>query len=114
MVTKIKKAARRSTSNVTSIFFNVPLVEFLGKYDPVLAENLEFPILDSDVYVGVVRANRLDFIAEKVYGNPDLWWVIAIANNILDPFDVKQGAVLRIPDFATAITRFSLSRERLR
>lgn len=41
--------------------------------------------------------NRLDKIANYYYGTPRYWWVIAIANYILDPFDVEIGSVLRIP-----------------
>lgn len=41
--------------------------------------------------------NRLDIIANKYYGTPRYWWVIAIANYILDPFDVPRNSYLRIP-----------------
>lgn len=45
--------------------------------------------------------NRLDVIADQEYGDKRLYWVIAMANNIIDPFDVKQGTVLKIPQIAT-------------
>ena len=41
--------------------------------------------------------DRLDIIANKYYGTPRFWWVIAIANYLMDPFDVPVGTVLRIP-----------------
>ena len=41
--------------------------------------------------------NRLDIIANIYYGTPRYWWVIAIANYIIDPFDVPIGSYLRIP-----------------
>ena len=41
--------------------------------------------------------NRLDIIAYKYYGSPRYWWVIALANYIIDPFDIPAGSVLRIP-----------------
>ena len=41
--------------------------------------------------------NRLDIVAYKVYGSPRYWWVIALANYIIDPFDIPAGSTLRIP-----------------
>ena len=41
---------------------------------------------------------RLDLIAQKFYGVPDLWWVIALVNNILDPLvGAPVGTNIRIP-----------------
>ena len=45
--------------------------------------------------------NRLDIIANEEYGDQRYYWVIAMANNIIDPFNVKQGTVLKIPQIAT-------------
>lgn len=47
--------------------------------------------------VTINEKNRLDIIANYYYGTPRYWWVVAIANYILDPFDVEVGSVLRIP-----------------
>ena len=41
--------------------------------------------------------NRLDIISNKYYGTPRYWWVIALANEIIDPFDIPIGTYLRIP-----------------
>lgn len=39
----------------------------------------------------------LDTIAFKVYGSPALWWIIAIVNDISNPFeDLETGNILRI------------------
>lgn len=41
---------------------------------------------------------RLDLISQSFYGVPDLWWIIARVNGILDPLvGAAMGAVLRIP-----------------
>ena len=41
---------------------------------------------------------RLDLLAYNYYNNALLWWVIAEANNIVDPFiEIKEGTQLRIP-----------------
>lgn len=42
-------------------------------------------------------SNRLDIIANEYYGDATLWWAIALANDLIDPFSVPQGTVLRIP-----------------
>lgn len=48
--------------------------------------------------------NRLDIIASRYYSDSRLWWVIAYASNILNPFDVPVGTVLRIPPYSTAMS----------
>lgn len=52
-----------------------------------------------DTYVTVTNEteNRLDMIAYTYYGSARYWWVVALANYIKDPFDVKVGMTLRIP-----------------
>ena len=41
---------------------------------------------------------RLDLISQNFYGVPDLWWVIARVNALLDPIvGAALGAQLRIP-----------------
>ena len=54
---------------------------------------------DGDIYhkVKVSEVNRLDLIAYNYYGTSMLWWVIAEASNIINPFNVPVGTVLRIP-----------------
>jgi hypothetical protein len=43
--------------------------------------------------------NRLDIISNKYYNTPEYYWVIALANDMIDPFVVKVGDILRIPNF---------------
>ncbi len=67
---------------------------------------------DGDVFVTVTQEleKRPDLVAEKAYGNPDLWWVIYEFNGIRDPlFNLKQGTILRIP----ALERVLLAIEEL-
>jgi len=41
---------------------------------------------------------RADMIAYRMYGDVTLWWVIALVNNIANPFrDLVEGTTLRIP-----------------
>lgn len=55
---------------------------------------------DKDRYVTVDNStiNRLDKIAYSCYGVASYWWIIAKANNIIDPFDVPYDTILRIPN----------------
>lgn len=63
----------------------------------------DFPQLlpqTSDTYFQIDQEHmgRLDLLAYKQYGDPDLWWVIALANGInLIPTDVILGMTVRIP-----------------
>ena len=46
----------------------------------------------------VIQGDRLDSIANKVYGVPDYWWKIANANpEIFYPEVLATGSVIRIP-----------------
>lgn len=58
---------------------------------------------DSYFIVNKVMENRLDVIAQKYYGTPTYWWVIAQANPdiLFDPFNVPLGTSLRIPSVQT-------------
>lgn len=43
-------------------------------------------------------SDRIDSIAQKFLGSSSLWWEIADLNpEILDPFGIPVGTVLRIP-----------------
>lgn len=64
----------------------------------------DIPVKSSDIYHSVKsnEVNRLDLLAHVYYKNPLLWWVIAQANNIYDPYaDIEPGTILRIPDIET-------------
>lgn len=54
----------------------------------------------SDTLFRVPQAaeGRLDLISQKFYGTPELWWVIALVNNIRDPIvGASVGQHVRIP-----------------
>lgn len=58
------------------------------------------PPADDDQQVEVTQGweGRLDLLSTDFYGTPELWWVIADANQLLDPLgEVKLGAQLRVP-----------------
>lgn len=74
---------------------------FFGVYNrPILSA------MPSDSFHTVVEGEnlRLDLLAYFYYRSPELWWVIAVANNIVSPFDeIEIGRVLRIPNPSTLL-----------
>lgn len=57
------------------------------------------PLLETDIYVITTVGDRLDSLSYTYYGDPTLWWIIAMANNnatkgALYP---QPGTQLRIP-----------------
>jgi hypothetical protein len=62
-------------------------------------EKLIIDPADDDVYhqVDVGEENRLDLVAFRYYRNANLWWILATANNLNDPFVISIGMVIRIP-----------------
>lgn len=65
-----------------------------------------FPYSGRTTYVvPLAEAGRLDLIAYRFYGYSSLWWLIAYANKISDPFDdalVYAGKILDIPNIEDA------------
>lgn len=57
------------------------------------------PKTDDDKYhiVTAQQIGRPDLIANQYYNDPTLYWVILLANDIIDPFIIDGGTVLRIP-----------------
>jgi nucleoid-associated protein YgaU len=72
---------------------------YKGRYYP------NIPLSESDVYVITNAGDRLDNLAYVYYGDPTMWWIIAMANNnatrgALYP---TPGTQLRIPTDLTAV-----------
>lgn len=58
---------------------------------------------DKFVVVNSTNENRLDLISNSNYGTPKYWWVIADVNNLVNPFEVPIGTVLRLPAMSDII-----------
>ena len=63
---------------------------------------------ESDVIVISNEGDYLDSLAYRYYGDPTLWWVIALVNNIgKGRMSVDPGLQLRIPqDINTIVSEF--------
>ena len=62
-------------------------------------EHVNVPETNKDLIYRVSpgEEGRLDLIAYRFYSNPLLWWIIAEANGIINPFSISGGDVIRIP-----------------
>ena len=49
-------------------------------FSPSMVPNI--PIKDTDVFLYPIFGDRLDTIAQRFYGDANLWWIIAKANEI--------------------------------
>ena len=55
-------------------------------------------VSDTLYRVTLASERRLDLISQLHYGTPELWWVISLVNNLIDPIaGVASGADIRIP-----------------
>ena len=54
------------------------------------------PETDNDIWVITQPGDRFDLLAHQFYGDPNLWWYIAKANN-LTFMSIPHGTSLRIP-----------------
>ena len=63
-------------------------------YETTLYEKI--PESNEDIIVMTQEGDRLDNLAFQFYGNQNLWWYIAHANN-LTTMNVEAGTQLRIP-----------------
>lgn len=48
--------------------------------------------------------NNIDGVSYKVYGNEQLWWVLLWYNKINDPYNLKVGQKLKIPDIRKVLS----------
>jgi hypothetical protein len=53
----------------------------------------------TDIFLTLESRLRPEQIADDVYGKPELWWVIALANKVRLPLvELYPGRTLRVPD----------------
>ena len=66
------------------------LVSQKTSYYPAVAAS------DSDMYFITQYGDKLDVLADRFYGDPNLWWYIARINN-LNSMNLEPGVYIRIP-----------------
>ena len=56
----------------------------LGKY---IYDSSYYPKIDrkdTDIYIITKRGDRMDLLSHKYYGDSRYWWIIALANDIIN------------------------------
>lgn len=90
-------------------FLYMPVGSKLNSFDWRLEwKKMNFPtqtfLIDREKFV-----NRPDSIAFDVYGNSKYWWIIAMMNDITDPFtEFYKGRSLLIPDLELVKRSFGI------
>jgi len=101
-----KKYFRRKDRTASSTDFNRFIFMASGTKDQCYDWRLDFkkhqiPMakfkIDQQKFI-----NRPDAISSAVYGNAKYWWIIAMANDVKDPFiEFNLGKELSIPELKT-------------
>lgn len=69
-----------------------------------LLQTIQFPLNLPDSYFSTYNVTYGDtwpYISFKVYNNIRLWWVIVLANNIINPTKIPEpGTTLKIPTYS--------------
>jgi nucleoid-associated protein YgaU len=79
-----------------SILYNIEGAGKLPMFINMFPDIPEYVEGEKSYIVKDTEKFRLDNIAYKYYGTPELLWVIMLANNIIDPFNIKENTVIRI------------------
>ena len=75
-------------------------IEYLNRSEyPVI------PVRDSDIIINGKFGQRFDQLAFQHYGDQELWWIIARANNQSDSMYLVIGKEYRIPQEIGLITQ---------
>jgi len=86
---------------------NVGTQYYISSYYPSI------PLSSNDIYAITEFGDRLDVLANRFYGDTNLYWIIAAANPDLVPADsvsLKGGIQLRIPtDVNTIVSNYNIA-----
>jgi hypothetical protein len=91
------KLEDNSWLNMTDLF-EYEGIPFWGQ-----TEYPDIPFSEDDLYLEInqEQAKRIDLIAFDNYGDPNLFWVILLANDLDLPNQLREGMVLRLPSLET-------------
>ena len=86
------------TSRAAGVQFIIPM--FLNLPDVIFGE--------FDVYHTVTAADelRIDLISYQFYGTVEYGWIILLANDIDNPFNLSQNTILRIPSTSIVLSNW--------
>ena len=76
----------------------VRVVDAAGKYHPTIFRSVATQTTQAYTTYVWQDFDRLDILAAKYLGDPELYWMILDLNpEIMDPLSITPGTVLRIP-----------------
>mgnify|MGYP001773593885 CR=1 FL=1 len=65
----------------------------------VMEDFKKYNLTYTETFVRQGEEHRPELIAQRIYGDARMWWVICRFNGLLDPNNIPMGLKLRIPDF---------------
>jgi hypothetical protein len=101
------KEQYQDTSRYYHLLEEISFDDITGQNIPGMMKDVEFPESEDDQYhiTQFTDLINIENVAYQYYGEAKYWWVIAIANNIIDLFDDDDiQLTLRIPSFNTLRT----------
>lgn len=82
-----------------SRYATTPVITDRDKERNYIRERIDTSPHYEDYYYPVKPTDRVDLLAYRLYGRPDLWWVIADYNDLRFPLILPEGIVLRCPSY---------------
>jgi hypothetical protein len=72
-----------------------------GNTEPIFLDrspfDYEWETVNATVRLNSQLVHRIDRIANQYFNDPNLYWVVLAANNVLDPYELEVGDELVIP-----------------
>lgn len=108
----VLKDKNSTTKNYISRYSNFPF--YYHSLDNKHVQGLSAQLSTDTPYVvvPVTQDTTLEFLANKYYGRPDYWWIIADFNQIQDPFVPLMPRFINIKIPSIGSIRFVESTER--
>jgi len=104
-ILSIQRVRLPRTSRYRTTLVYPDLGPSFGRFDH---RPLDLPSHESDDYHRVILGEqfRLDLVAWKRYGTPRLWWVLALINEIRNPFVAPAvNTLLRVPTIERVVSQ---------
>lgn len=87
----------------------IPIIKLEGKQVYRITRYPEIPLSENDIYVYTTQGDRFDILANQYYQDQSLWWIISIANELLNQGSliIPEGIQIRIPtDISNILNSF--------
>ena len=94
-----KRTIKKNEDTLYSEHFEVRNVDYVNQYaTPQFKRDQEYSLAELNVEYYVWKSNdRMYSLAERIYGDPSLWWVICQFNQKPTDSFFKEGDIVLIP-----------------